>query len=428
MPSLKDAISYLYGLEKGGIKPGLERIKRLLGLLGNPHRQYPSVLVAGTNGKGSTARMLSAILEEAGYRTALYTSPHILRFNERISVAGSEIDSKELASLIWRIKELVEKEMKDCPPTFFEFSTALAFEYFRTKRARIAVVEVGMGGRYDATNVLTPLVAVITTVGLDHTEYLGDTIEKIAFQKAGIIKRGVRVVTAVDNRRAMEVIERVSRARRATLYSYGRDFVVEESAGRLLYRGENTIDGIRPALKGGFQLKNTGCAIKVVELLRDMGYEVSKEAITEGLGKVRWPARFQLIGSRPAVILDCAHNPQGARALVDALKREGRNGCIMVTGMMRDKDVDAIMEALSEVAHTVICTRPVYWRSEEPERLKRAVERYRRRAVVRKRVWQAVAEALKMADKHDTVCITGSVFTVAEAVRFLKRKGYIREL
>ncbi len=427
MPSLKDAIGYLYGLQKSGIKQGLKRIKRLLTLLGNPHREYPSILVAGTNGKGSTAAMLSNILTQAGYKTALYTSPHLLRFNERVRIDGREIGSRELTRLVFELRKIVDENMSACMPSFFEFTTALAFEHFRRNGVDIAVIEVGMGGTYDATNVVSPLVAVITTIGHDHTEYLGRTLKKIAREKAGIIKEGTKVVTAVEREEARETIERVSEDKGAALYIYGRDFRVEKKVKGLVYRGKETIEGIRPALAGGFQLKNTGCAIKVVELLRDMGYEVSKRAIREGISKVDWPARFQVLKSSPPIVLDCAHNPDGAAALVENLKGVGYRRLIVVAGMMKDKDVDAIMGNLSQVATTIICTRPAYWRSEEPERLKAVAERYGKRALVRKRVGRAVYEALRIAEKKDALCITGSVFTVAEAMRYLERKGYIRK-
>ncbi len=428
MPPLKDAIGYLYGLQKSGIRPGLERIKRLLALLNNPQMGYPSILVAGTNGKGSTARMLSTMLTQAGYRTALYTSPHLLRFNERISIDNKEIGGRELARLIWRLKELVEKDMSHCPPTFFEFSTAMAFEYFRQKRADMAVIEVGMGGKFDATNVVNPLVGVITSVGYDHTEYLGRTLKEIAHQKAGIIKRGMKVVTAADDREAKRVIERVSKDMGVPLYGYGRDFTVEkQKSGGFVYRGEATIRCARPGLKGDFQLKNAGCAIKVVELLSTMGYEVSKDAIVRGMENTRWRARFQVIGTHPLVVLDCAHNPEGAVALRKSLEGIRFRRLILVTGMMKDKDIDAIMGNLSGVASTIVCTRPAYWRSEEPERLKAIAERYGKETMVRRRVGQAVAAALELADSDDAICVTGSIFTVAEALRYLERKGYTSE-
>ncbi len=428
MPSLKDAIGYLYGLQKSGIKPGLERIGRLLSILDNPQRGYPSILVAGTNGKGSTARMLSTILTQAGYRTALYTSPHLLRFNERISIDNNQIGGRELARLIWRLKDLVEKDMSHCMPTFFEFSTAMAFEYFRQKRVDMAVIEVGMGGKFDATNVVAPLVGVITSVGHDHTEYLGRTIGEIACQKAGIIKRGMKVVTAVDDGEAKRVIEMVSKDRAVPLYSYGRDFTVEKiGSGGFVYRGEATIRCVRPGLKGDFQLKNAGCAIKVVELLSSMGYEVPQDAVVRGMENTRWQARFQVIGLHPLVVLDCAHNPEGALALRESLEGIRFRRLILVTGMMKDKDIDAIMGNLSGVASTIICTRPAYWRSEEPERLKAVAERYGKETIVRKKVGQAVAAALGLADRDDAICITGSIFTVAEALRYLERKGYISE-
>ena len=425
MPCLKEALNYLYSLERGGIKPGLKRVKRLLSLLDNPHRGLKSILVAGTNGKGSTAAMIAAILREAGYRVGLYTSPHLLRFNERLCIDGKPIADRELAGLITMLKKRLEADSPQDSPTFFEFATAIAFRYFKDRAVDMAVVEVGMGGRYDATNVLHPEVAVITTIGYDHTDYLGDTIEEIAGEKAGIIKDGSKVVTAVEDGAALGVIEAVAKARAASLYRYGREFQVEWAAnGELFYRGDTELDGLRPALKGRFQLANLGCALKAIEILRKAGYRIGVEDIRAGLGWVEWPARFQLIDGTPRVLLDCAHNPQGAAALAEEIGRLGYKRLIMVVGMLKDKPIDAIMGLFAGVASLLVCTEPDHWRSADPYLLKSLAEGYGRYATVKSPVAQAVAEALNRAGADDLLCVTGSIFTVAEAIEYLQHRGY----
>ncbi len=426
MPSLEQTLKYLYGLESLGIRPGLERIRRLLSLLDDPHNAYPSILVGGTNGKGSTSSMVASILKEAGHRTALYTSPHLLRFNERIRVDGKEITGREITRLVDRLKPLAEDvgDMGCGRPSFFEFTTALAFEYFREKEVDIAVVEVGMGGRFDATNVVRPFISIITNVAVDHTQYLGTSIRDIAYEKAGIIRDGAMVVAGRSDEEALRVIEKVAGEKGARLYLAGRDFRVEPDGEYFNYFGWGApLKGLCLSLGGPHQLANAGCALKAVELVALSGRRVEEKDIRRGLERTLWPGRLEVVGRRPTVVLDCAHNAAGARALRAALGGFGCRSIVLVLGIMADKDIRGIMAELVPLARTVVLTEPAYRRSAGTDKLLDAMRDYKGRVIVRKRVASACRAALEDASMDDMVCIAGSIFTVAEAKRYFSARA-----
>ena len=437
MPSFRTTLRYLYGLEAFGIRPGLKRIRRALERLGDPHLAYPSVLIAGTNGKGSTASMLAAILEEAGLKTGLYTSPHISRLTERIRVGGKEISTKDLTRITKELRSST-KAVEGDELTFFEFLTAMAFQYFSDKAVDLAVVEVGMGGRLDATNVLNPMLSIITNVGKDHCRVLGSSIREIALEKAGIIKRGGDVVVGVEGGLALSAIKGVANKRGASTYVAGKDFLVHQPgnarnsvyplrfdySGKLDCDGEGealVMKGLSVALLGLHQLKNAACALKAVELLDEKGFEIKRNAMRNGLKKVVWPGRLEILKKRPVVILDCAHNEEGAQALGEFLRSIEFRRLILVLGIMADKDIASIVRKLTPLASTVILTEPDYKRSADVETLGGCIPGFTGKVIVRKKVSGACKEALMEAGSADAVCVTGSIFTVAEARRYLKR-------
>ncbi|MEE9613399.1 MAG: folylpolyglutamate synthase/dihydrofolate synthase family protein [Thermodesulfobacteriota bacterium] len=431
MPSYRETIRYIYGLEALGIKPGLERIEALLSAMGSPEAAYPSILVGGTNGKGSTAAMMEAVLREAGFKTGLYTSPHLVRFNERIRVDGEEVANREVVRAAASVRMALGsiKSGGIMPPSFFEFTTAMAFERFREKKVDAAVLEVGMGGRWDATNVVTPLVSVITNVAMDHTRHLGSSLKDIAREKAGIIKEGVPVVSAVEGGEgadALKSIEGISRERGAPLYLMGREFGVSASSppsGGFDYRGQLRLNGLSLNLAGPHQLKNAACALKTIELLRERGFDIPEGAVRRGLGRTVWPGRFEVAGRRPTVILDSAHNPAAALALKETLEGLGFKRLILVLGVMADKDIAGITGTLSPLASTVVLTSPGIERAAGTGTLKQELRDYPGRVVTRKRVSGAVRAALAEAGRNGTVCVTGSVFTVGEARRYMERRN-----
>jgi len=425
MPRLTPSLKYLYALRALGIKPGLRRIELLLSLLGNPEKTYPAVIVAGTNGKGSTSAMIASVLSEAGYRAGLYSSPHLARFNERLRVSGEEVTGRELSGLIRRTRALVEQKItvKKDRPSFFEFTTAMAFEHFRKKKVDIAVLEVGMGGRFDATNVAAPLVSVVTSIALDHGEYLGDTVEEIAAEKAGVIKENGLLVTSVCDRAALRVIKDAVKDKRATAYYSGKDFRVagEEGPGKISYESaELSLARLSLGLKGGYQAENAGAAVKVIELLKGAGFKAGKAAIRKGLKKVVWPGRFDMRRAKKpglGVVFDCAHNEAGARALRAALLEiTSYDRVFFVIGVMADKDIDAILSILLPGCGGITVTEPASERSAELALVRGRARKLGFETTGARSVAAAVAERLNRAPARSVVCVTGSIFTVGEAL------------
>ncbi|MBI2400427.1 MAG: bifunctional folylpolyglutamate synthase/dihydrofolate synthase, partial [Deltaproteobacteria bacterium] len=301
MPSGKGIIDYLYSLERHGIKPGLERVSALFTALGNPQDSFKSIHVAGTNGKGSVCSMTASVLIDAGFRTGLYTSPHLIKFNERISVAGKNISENELIEAAREVKAASKKAgLSDV--TFFEFTTAMAFLHFRKKKVEFALVETGMGGRLDATNLVTPVVSVITNIGLDHTAWLGSTIKEIAFEKAGIIKPGVPVITGEAARTALSVIKAAAKKASSPIFIMGQDFHAEGKCASFSYSGlSGGLTGLKLRMNGGHQVGNAALALAAIELLRAQGVHITALAIRKGLKETCWPGRFEILSRRPLV-------------------------------------------------------------------------------------------------------------------------------
>lgn len=422
MAGKNSIIDYLYGLERHGIKPGLERVSALLDALGGPQKSFRAVHVAGTNGKGSVAAMTASILTAAGYKTGLYTSPHLSRFNERITISGRKITDSELYRAAKEVrKALMRAGIEGI--TFFEFTTAMAFLHFREKKVDLAVVETGMGGRLDATNLVVPHVCVITNIGLDHTAWLGSTIKEIAAEKAGIIKPGAPVVTGETKARALSVIKAAARKASSPLYVSGRDFHAKGSSGSFDYSGlSGGLCKLKTSLFGAHQVQNAACALAAIEALRSNGILITEAAVRKGLRQASWPGRFEILSRRPIVILDGAHNPAGAKALKETLSSVRRRRLILVAGIMSDKDFGAILRELAPISDEVIVTRPRGERSASLPELEKAAAAYNRNVLGIESVKAACKKALSVALPGDAVCVTGSLFTVAEAREYLIRR------
>lgn len=412
---------YLYGLERHGIKPGLERISALLDALGGPQKAFRAVHVAGTNGKGSVSAMTASILTSAGYRTGLYTSPHLSKFNERITISGRKITDGELNRAAMEVRRAQRRAGIE-GVTFFEFTTAMAFLHFRDKLVDLAVVETGMGGRLDATNLVVPLVSVITNIGLDHTDWLGSTIKAVATEKAGIIKPGVPVVTGETKRQALSVIRAAARDATSMLYISGRDFHAEGTSDSFGYSGlSGGLYKLKTRLFGAHQVQNAACALAAIECLRSNGLHITQAAVRKGLMETTWPARFEVLSRRPLVILDGAHNPAGAKALKEALTSVKKRRLILVVGIMSDKEIGGILKELVLIADEVIVTRPRGERSASLAELEKAAGAFNRPVIGIETVKGACKKALEKASQKDAVCVTGSLFTVAEAREYLIR-------
>jgi dihydrofolate synthase / folylpolyglutamate synthase len=418
----------------------LAHVRVLLAALDHPERRFPSVLIAGTNGKGSTAATLASILRASGVKTGLYTSPHLVRINERIQVNGEEISDDDFASLQGKVDKVAEElvALAELPwhPSFFEMMTAMAFEHFAREKVELAVLEVGMGGRLDATNVVEPLVSVITDISLDHQKFLGNTVGEIAREKVGIIRPGGTVVTLPQQPEANDVIgntilELGARAVNAVPYvppvspgstqylvsgAEQRDFVYRYPLAVL---GEEIL--VESPLVGRHQLRNVALAIAAAVELNQQGFVgITAESIERGVRETRWPGRFQMIAARPGwpeMVIDVAHNPAGAWALRSALS-ERYEDCplIFVFGAMRDKAISEMAEILFPLAEGVIATRPENPRAASPEEIQQAASRTGVEVEAVEDVKLALERARVLAGPGTVIIITGSIYLVGEVM------------
>jgi dihydrofolate synthase / folylpolyglutamate synthase len=357
------SLEFLFSLERLGMKFGLENMRTICAALDHPETAFRSIIVAGTNGKGSVAAMLSAGLHAAGVRSARYTSPHLERLEERFVIGEEEVSSAELEQAARTVQTVVEQLVAvgrlDALPTFFECTTAVAFELFRRRAVELAILEVGLGGRLDATNVISPMAAAITSIDFDHEALLGHTLDAIAREKAGVIKDGIPVVVGPVPPEAERAIADVCRERGATLIrARERAEVASNDDGTATIATAMTrLDHVRMALRGRHQLDNAAIAVRVLEVLAGLGIPVSSADIRAGLETARWPGRLETAARHGAeVLLDAAHNAAGARALADYLRDQGWTAIVLVIGVMRDKHAGAILSHLVPLASTVVCT------------------------------------------------------------------------
>jgi dihydrofolate synthase / folylpolyglutamate synthase len=416
------AVAYLYRLQKHGIKLGLETMTALTARLGMPQNRYRTLHIAGTNGKGSTAATAAAILQAAGYRVGLYTSPHLVDFRERIRVNGEMIPESRVAELTDQLQALHQPELS---PTFFEYTTAMAFQHFADTAVDVAVLEVGLGGRFDATNVVTPMACAITTIALDHQVYLGSTLSSIAFEKAGIIKPGVPVVLGRLEDDAWQTIEQVARERQAPVFRIGEHFYTEgEEPQQFSYGGVRMrYDGLTCVLAGRHQLDNAACALALLEAAAPRGIVITSEAARMGLQSVSWAGRLEVVDRRPMILLDGAHNPAAATALADYLTRADRlhpsRPVILVLGMMRDKDHRGFVEPLRSLVDEVVLTQADFPRSATAQELQSSLGDLLPHPHVMPSLSDAMALARQLATPDGLVCVTGSLMLVGECKAWL---------
>lgn len=414
-PSYQEALDYLYGLQQHGIKFGLNSTEKLLGRLGNPHQRLRCIHIAGTNGKGSTAATLSSVLKQHGLRVSLYTSPHLIRFTERFRIDEQEPPESRILEVYRRVRRVVD-ELE--PPTFFEIVTAMAFQFFAEEEVDWAIIEVGMGGRLDATNVIRPQVSVITNIAFDHEEYLGTTLGAITREKAGIIKPRVPVVISARQPQVQAILKAVCLQRDAPLYRLGKDFRVKRNRDETLrYEGlKRRFSSLPLNLAGWHQFHNAALALATLEVLEKEGaLFLDSEAVREGFQQVYWPARLEILEKEPLVILDGAHNPDGAECLRNALRRAYPNRRLhLVLGIMADKNLRGILNRLLPGAETVIFTQPRYARAADPETLRRLARPYLQRQYVIAEPAVAIQQAKSFAAPGDVVCIAGSLYFAGE--------------
>ncbi len=423
----QDAIDYLYALQKHGVKLALANSFRLMEIMGNPQEKFRSIHVAGTNGKGSTSAFIAAMLRAAGYRVGLYTSPHLVSFTERIRINGTPISEAKVVELARR----VHGRYRDLPgvegpsvmsPTFFEATTAMAFTYFAEEGIDIAVVEVGMGGRLDSTNVITPLVSVITNIDLEHTEYLGGTLAQIAGEKAGVIKPGVPVITGAAQPEVISVIEREAAAKRAPVARLMKDFLPEHvTAGKeqvFDYRGmRERYPGLRVQMLGRYQVDNACLALAAAECLRDFGIVVTEPAIREGLVRTAWEGRLERVATAPDIYLDGAHNPASAKRLAAAVREllPAYRKLALVIGILGDKDYRKIVNELVPLADRVVVTKAQYARALDVQTLAGEIRKLHHEVTAADTVGEAISLARNDASVDDLILVTGSLYVVGDA-------------
>ncbi|MBN1397533.1 MAG: bifunctional folylpolyglutamate synthase/dihydrofolate synthase [Bacteroidetes bacterium] len=425
-----ESIEFLYNLQKFGMKFGLNGIRTLLRFLDNPEKQFLSVHIAGTNGKGSTASMIASIFTAAGYKTGLFTSPHLVSFNERIRINGKPISARAVTKLT----SIVRPEVKKNNSTFFEAVTAMAFKHFADSKVDIAVIETGLGGRLDATNVLKPLVSVITTIGLDHTYILGSKITDIAYEKGGIIKRGVPCITGTRSGKSISVLRTICKKKKSRFIRVRsseirlKKITLDGITGNFFAAGR-WMKNVKVSLTGEHQALNTSMAVKTVEeVVRREGFKIGEESIKKGLGNIckysGLQARLSVLQKKPLVLADVGHNPEAISSLCRSLRRLKFKKLNIVFGLMQDKDYRQILRILKPVTHTFFAVQAKTERSRNAAELAEELRRLKVPVKEFINVKHGLKEAIRQSDGLP-VLITGSHFVVGEAITSLKNEKYL---
>ncbi len=416
----QEAWEYLDNLQFFKIKLGLDSMSKFLGRLGHPEEQLKFVHVGGTNGKGSVAMTLLTILSKAGFKIGLYTSPHLTSVRERFRINDSFISEADFTANAGRIIDILDGEQI----TYFEFTTSLALQWFAEQKVDLAILEVGMGGRLDATNIVTPLVSIITNISMDHEEYLGRTLAAVATEKAGIIKNNVPIVSGVTESSAREVIRQRVDEVGTPMLELNRDFSMVRNDKSWRYQSLNnySIDRLNIALRGGYQGDNAALALAALGCLSSDGFSVPKEMIREGLARVRWPGRLEYFscpnsesGMEQRYLLDGAHNPAGVEALALELRKLDTNGIIMIWASMADKDFGHCLRIIAPLCREIIFTRPEALRSATPQQLQQELQDYPVKSYNIEPVSAALEKAVSLVSEDDLICVAGSLYLVGKA-------------
>ena len=435
-----NTVNYLYSLQKHGIKLGLSNINKLMDILGRPQKSFRSIHIAGTNGKGSTATIIASILKESGFKVGLFTSPHLVSFTERIRIDNRYMAESDVIELASKIRDSIADT--DLNPTFFEFVTAMAFYYFARNNIDWAVVETGMGGRLDATNVIQPDVTIITNVTLDHCEFLGNRISDITYEKAGIIKPRVPVITTSEIPDVIKQISDIASSHNSEVHIYDKDFrgsliSMDDKQIAMNYSGYNNYNNLLIPLTGKYQIYNTCAAIRACEILRQEGFSLPRVSIRKGLQNVDLKGRLERVSQSPPIFLDSAHNPEAAKSLAASVKIIFPDKqIILIAGVMDDKDIQEILKPLVQISESVILTKPQYERAAPTKKLKEITTAIQETGAnyVPSLIATAdtVADALDLAKTHcikdRIILITGSFYTTGEAKEVLGYTGVLSRL
>lgn len=417
----------MFSLHRFGIKLGLDVIRHILGHLQHPEKTFSCIHIAGTNGKGSIASGLASILQAAGFKVGLYTSPHLIRFNERILVNGTEVTDEQIVSSYLAVKAIPKTDRE---PTFFEYTTAMALHLFAQSNVDWAIIETGMGGRLDATNELSPALSIISNISMEHRFYLGNTIAEITGEKGGIIKHNTPVVTGVTQKSAVEVLKRIALEKSAPLYRLGEDFKVRRSKkGQFSYSGiDHQWKNMKTGLPGNHQVDNASLILAACEILMRQGLSLELEQIKNCLASYSWPGRLEIIPAKnkvtPEIIIDGAHNLMAARKLGKFLHQEyAHTEITLVIGILDDKPFESIMQSLLPYCSRVILTEPDIDRRLSAETLMPFTKAIVRDTVIVKKVSSAVTHAIETTAPGGAICIAGSLYVVGEAKKALKDIG-----
>jgi len=414
----KECIDWLYSFQKFGIKLGLDRIKFICKKLKNPQTNYEIIHIGGTNGKGSVCRFLESALVNSGYKIGTYTSPHLERFSERFVVNKKEISESVIVKLVEKIKPIIEEMIKeDNIPTFFEIVSAMAFQYFRDENVDFAIIEVGLGGLYDATNIVNPMLTIVTNVSYEHQNILGDKIEDISFEKAGIIKNGIPVITAATGK-ALDIIKKVALEKNSTIS------IIDSNSWNKIGGGEDwqefLISGslkdynVKTSMIGRHQGENIALTIVAIETLQLNGLYITDESIIESFEKTKNPGRMEIVGFEPLILLDGAHNVAGMTSLKITLEEDFiYEKLILIFGILSDKNIQEILDIIVPIADTIVTTKSQNSRAFDPLKLKEMIGK--KGVIIKDKIFDAIELAKKIAKKNDLICITGSLYTVGEA-------------
>ena len=418
--SYQEALDYLTSLTQSGIKLGLKNTARLLQHFGDPQLKTRTIHIGGTNGKGSTAAITESILRASGYKVGLYTSPHLLDFRERIQINRRMIEKQQTVDLITRIKSAVERIK--IPITFFEFGTVLAFLYFYEENTDINIIEVGLGGRLDATNLCQAEISIITSISRDHTQYLGEDLEQIAFEKACIIKESGTVFAHIPEYGVFKVVSDLSRKCSADLFCLGVDFQVDMEAGN---EGKNifsfkwgslVFNNLTLPLTGSYQRDNAGLALSACLKLKERGLNIKEKHLRKGLETVSWEGRLETVSSHPTVVLDCAHNEESVRNMTIELRKNFKfSRCFIILGLMQDKKIDEVIKILSQLGDHFFLVPVNPPRGEAPDKLAEKLKTYNKPSRIFETFSNAFQAVKQIASQNDLICITGSIFLVAKA-------------
>ena len=418
--SYQEALDYLTSLTQSGIKLGLKNTARLLQHFGDPQLKTRTIHIGGTNGKGSTAAITESILRASGYKVGLYTSPHLLDFRERIQINRRMIEKQQTVDLITRIKSAVERIK--IPITFFEFGTVLAFLYFYEENTDINIIEVGLGGRLDATNLCRAEISIITSISRDHTQYLGEDLEQIAFEKACIIKESGTVFAHIPEYRVFKVVSDLSRKCSADLFCLGVDFQVDLETGN---EGKNifsfkwgslVLNNLTLPLTGSYQRDNAGLALSACLKLKERGLNIKEKHLRKGLETVSWEGRLETVSSHPTVVLDCAHNEESVRNMTIELRKNFKfSRCFIILGLMQDKNIDEVIKILSQLGDHFFLVPVNPPRGEAPDKLAEKLKIYNKPSRIFETFSNAFQAVKQIASQNDLICITGSIFLVAKA-------------